>query len=399
MTRPGIAPIKFDMPADIPNPLYEVHEKAGAEFQAYDRVQIVGTFGEPEAEYAAIRKSAAVIDQPQRGFLEVAAKDRLSFLNNLLTNQTWNKESKAGLSTGQGVYAFFLGRNGRIVADMNVIERGDRTLLEMDARRVEPVRAAFEKYVFTEQVTLADRSESLHQLALHGPNSLEILRRVAGSEVAELAALGSVSLRLFDTDVIVWRDDACGVPGHHLVFPIEAAGRIWSGLSTLFEPTELGKRTLRPAGWAAFNAARIEAGRPLFGIDFDDTVLPHETGVLLERAVSFTKGCYLGQEIVARMQARGQWARQLVGIKMTGEELPIAGATVYDDNDNQVGGITSSTVSPVLSNVAICLGLVKKPFAGIGTVLNIPAEGQIRKGSVAELPFVKSGDLRHNPAS
>ena len=382
-------PIKFDMAAEIPNPLYAMHEKAGAEFQAYDRVQIVQTFGEPESEYAAIRKSAALIDQPQRGFLEVAGKDRLPFLNNLLTNQTWDKASKAGLQAGQGVYAFFLGRNGRIIADMNVIECGDRTLLEMDARRVETVRAAFEKYIFTEQVTLADRTGSLHQLALHGPGSLQILRRVAGSEVPQLPPLGSMSIGLFETDVIVWRDDACGVPGHHLVFPIDASERIWSGLSKLFEPKELGKRELRPAGWAAFNAARIEAGRPIFGIDFDDTVLPHETGVLLERAVSFTKGCYLGQEIVARMQARGQWARQLVGIKMTGEELPIAGAAVYDDNDNQVGGITSSTVSPMLSNVAICLGLVKKPFAGLGTVLNLPAEGQIRKGCVAELPFVK----------
>src|SRR5206468_6008208 len=106
------------------------------------------------------------------------------------------------------------------------------------------------------------------------------------------------------------------------------------------ESTEPGRRPLRAAGWAAYNAARIEAGRPLFGIDFDDSVLPAETGQLA-RAVSFTKGCYLGQEVVARMHARGQVARQLVGIKMDDRALPIAGASIFDASQNAIGGITS----------------------------------------------------------
>jgi folate-binding protein YgfZ len=373
----------------IPNPLLRLHEGAGAELQAYDQVQIVSTFGEPEAEYAAIRKGAGLIDQPQRGVLELTGKDRLSFLNNLLTNQTWDKASKSGLAAGQGVYAFFLGRNGRIVADMNVLDRGDRTLLEMDARLVEPIRASFDKYLFAEQVKMIDRVESLRQLALHGPGALEVLRQATGSDVPELAVLGSTQIRLYDTDVTVWRDDPAAVPGYHLLIETPAVERVWTGLLGQFgEAKELGRRQLRPAGWAAFNATRIEGGRPIFGIDFDDSVLPHESGQIA-RAVSFTKGCYLGQEIVARMQARGQFARQLVGIRMSDDSLPIAGTVIYDGNDNQIGGVTSSTVSPVLSNVAIALGFVKKAFTPVGTVLTIPAEGQMRKGSVAELPFVR----------
>ena len=379
------------MGREIPNPLVALHEQAGAEMQAYDKVQIVSTFGEPEAEYAAIRKGAALVDQPQRGVLELSGTDRLAFLNNLLTNQTWDKASKSGLAAGQGVYAFFLGRNGRIVADMTVIERGNRTLLEMDARLVEPVRAAFDKYLFGEQVKMIDRVESLRQIALHGPNALAILREAigaAGAEMKELPLLGSSEIQLYGTAAIVWRDDPCAVPGYHLIVETGGVERVWTGLVEQFgQSAELGRRPLRPAGWAAFNATRVEAGRPFFGIDFDDSVLPHETGQIA-RAVSFTKGCYLGQEIVARMQARGQFARQLVGIRMTDDSLPIAGAMIYDDNDNQIGGVTSSTVSPVLSNAAICLGYVKKAFTPVGTVLTIPAEGQMRKGSVAELPFL-----------
>jgi folate-binding protein YgfZ len=147
---------------------------------------------------------------------------------------------------------------------------------------------------------------------------------------------------------------------------------------------------LRPIGWAAFNACRIESGRPIFGIDFDDSILPAETGQLA-RAVSFTKGCYPGQEVVARMHARQQVARQIVGLKMESDALPIAGAQIFDDNGgtggNAVGGVTSSTISPILSNAALCIGLVKKPFFAVGTKSTIPAEGAMHKATVVETPF------------
>ena len=142
------------------------------------------------------------------------------------------------------------------------------------------------------------------------------------------------------------------------------------------------------SAWAAFNACRIEAGRPIFGIDFDDSILPAETGQM-GRAVSLTKGCYPGQEIVARMHARQQVAKQLVGIKMDDEALPIAGAPIYDANQNAVGAITSSTISPILSGAAIGLGYVKRPLFAIGTKLLIPAEGQMRGATVMETPFVR----------
>jgi folate-binding Fe-S cluster repair protein YgfZ len=107
--------------------------------------------------------------------------------------------------------------------------------------------------------------------------------------------------------------------------------------------------------------------------------------------VSVTKGCYLGQEIVARMHARGQVARKIVGIRMETDALPIAGEQVFDEQSNPVGVITSSTVSPVLSNVAICLALVKKPHFELGAKLKVPAEGELREGTIVPLPFVKMG--------
>jgi folate-binding protein YgfZ len=376
-----------ELSPQLPNPLLPLHQQAEAEFQPYAQVEIVSTFGEPQAEYAALHKGCGMMDLPQRGILELTGKDRLPFLNNLLTNKTWDKETKSGLKPGEGVYAFFLNGKGRIVTDMNVLELGDRTLLEMDARLVAPLRSTFDKYLFAEQVKMQDRTPTLHQMALYGPTSRDVLAAAVGSDLPPLEALGSATIKLFGHDLTVYRDDATGSPGYVLVMPTASAPQIWTNLLNRFgSSTELGKRTLRPVGWAAFNATRIEAGRPIFGIDFDDTVLPAETGQF-NRAVSVTKGCYLGQEIVARMYARGQVARQLVGLRMDGDALPVAGTKITDDAGNEIGGVTSSTLSPVLSNTAIALAYLKKPLFAPGTVVKVPAEGGLHEATVVELPF------------
>jgi len=340
--------------------LHDLHQQARAEFQPYGDIEIVATFGQPQAEYAAIRTGAGLMDLPQRGVLEVTGSDRLDFLNRFLTNQTYNKSTKTPLAAGSTVYAFLLDVKGRIVADMNVIELGDRTLLETDARNIAVVKETLEHYVFGEKVTFNNSPPSLHVIGLHGPKAAEIL------------PLARVPVNTF-------RDDACGVPGFFLVHSSAQAGDLWRNLCR--------QPAVRPIGWAAFNAARIEAGRPIMGIDFDEQFLPAETGQLA-RAVSFTKGCYLGQEIVARMKAREQLARQIVGIRMLDDALPIAGAAVLDMQQNHVGGVTSSTLSPVLSNSAICLAVMKKPFHQTGSAVMIAAEGALRKGTVVDLPLI-----------
>ena len=362
--------------ATVPDPLRDLHEQAEAEFQPYADRQIVSTFGEPQAEYAALRKGAGLMDLPQRGVLELTGRDRLPFLNNLISNQTYDKATKAGLAAGRGVYAFLLqAKNGRVIADLNVLELGDRTLIELDARLAADVAAALERYRFAEQVTITDRTGQLHEVALHGPRA-----QIALHELPEIEPMACATINLFGTPTVVWRDDPTGSAGFHLIAPAETARLLWMNA--------IG-RHVRPVGWAAFNAARIEAGRPLFGIDFDDTALPAETGPLLDRAVSFTKGCYPGQEIVARMHARGQVAKRIVGLRVADGALPMAGAPVTDDAGNTVGGVTSSTVSPVLSNVPVALATVRKASAEVGTVLSVPAEGALRRAVVVELPFVK----------
>jgi folate-binding protein YgfZ len=267
----------------------------------------------------------------------------------------------------------------------------------MDARMVEPVRAAFDKYLFVEQVKMTSLVGKMHEIALLGPNAKSIVDQIGTPAVEDLPPLGCAAAQVFDVPAVVFRDDVAGVPGYLLLTELSAATTTWERLLRRFgEAADLGKRDLRPVGWAAFNAARIEAGRPLFDIDFgnsadpDKSVVPAEVGPReFARAVSITKGCYLGQEIVARMYARQQVARQLVGLKVEDGSLPIAGAPLMDAQQNQVGVVTSSTVSPILSNAAIALGYAKRPHFAEGTVLHVPAEGALRKATVVKTPFVE----------
>src|SRR5580704_14788436 len=158
-------------PGAAMNPLKKLHDQAEAEFQPYGDMEIVCTFGEPQAEYAAVRKSCALIDMPQRGVLQATGRDRIEFLNRLLTNQLLGKDGKTPLPSGAGVYAFLLNNKGRIVADMNILERSDRTLLETDARNIATIQEILQKHVFSEKVEFTSLIETSHQITLHGPGS------------------------------------------------------------------------------------------------------------------------------------------------------------------------------------------------------------------------------------
>jgi folate-binding protein YgfZ len=384
------------MNADLPNPLRSVHQQANAEMQPYADLEIVSTFNEPQAEYSAIHTGCGLMDLPQRGIIEVTGKDRHTFLNNLLTNELVSRETRKPMAAGEGAYAFLLNnKTGRITFDLNVLELGDRTIIEMDARLVLPFFELLDRYRFSEQVKWESRVGLLHEIALHGPEVMEIAARALDALPGLPRTHTCGSARVLGQDVAIWRDDVCGVPGLHLIVPTAHASAIWSDLVTRFgavNDVQYSRKQIRPIGWAAFNSCRIEAGRPLFGIDFDDSVLPLELS-LAPRGVSFTKGCYPGQEIVARMHARQQVSRQLVGLRMEEDALPVAGTIIYDDANNQIGGITSSTVSPILSNACIAMGYLKKPHFAIGAIVNVPAEGKMRKAKVVGMPFVQAPEV------
>ena len=419
---PGDAAQDVDAPApDSASPLAELLKADDdAEWTAWGRTPIVSNFAEPQAEYAAVRKACGLMHRPERGLIRAAGPDAASFLNNLLTNALVNKETKRPIPPGHGCYSFLLNLKGRIVADLFVLRPPgtDDLLLAVDRAAAPMLVEAIDRYRFSEKVKFTDESAAFETLELHGPGAVDLLNDAADGPVgfgptpADFPATSDVpttTLRLGGVEVVAYRDDPCGVPGVTLLVPRDAAVAVWQDLTTRFGQTaddrEYGPRRLRPVGWAMFNACRIENGRPLLGVDFTASppsrpgpkkdagdepkggTLPAETGPLFDRGVSVTGGCYLGQEVVARMHARRVTAKQIVGVRMLDDALPAAGAPVEVD-DAAVGTVTSSTISPVLSNACLCLATVKRPHFEAGTRVVVPAEGRHAAGEVVGLPFL-----------
>ncbi|MEM7807112.1 MAG: glycine cleavage T C-terminal barrel domain-containing protein, partial [Planctomycetota bacterium] len=390
--------------------------------QLHDR-PIVMNFAEPQAEYSALHKACGLMARGDLGIVQVTGRDALTFLNNLLTNALVGKESKQPMPVGTGCYSFFLNLKGRVVADASVLRIDDETVWLLTSRPLAATLAeALDRYRFTEKAAFSVISNDHYVLSLLGPDCHAILE--SGADVAPAfqtrpddfpaTSFNAVaSMKLAGQSVTAVTDDSLGRPGVHLIVPINAAASIWDDLTTRFGQTlddrQFGQRRLRPVGWGMFNAVRIEAGLPLLGVDFalaepskpgrakagDDTpeqkggVLPAETGPLFDRAVSVVGGCYLGQEVVARMHARQVQAKNLVGLRMTEDALPGAGAPV-ERNDQQIGIVTSSTLSPILSMASIALATIKRPHFEVGTTVVVPAEGRRVSAEVVELPFVQT---------
>ncbi len=411
-----------------PSPINPLHEQAQAMVLGYgpesgptggvEPIAVVGTYGELELEYAALRKGCLLLDLPHRSVLEVTGTERLEFLNRMVTQEL--KPGKQWLSAGVSVNSFWLNRKGRIDSDLRVIVLTDRVLLECDAHAAGRAMTGLNAYIISEDAAIADRSQSLHRLALHGPTGallLDSVREDDGARVATLENGRHQSVTLAGASVLVDRRDLTGVPGLDLYVPVESVRAVYELLLTrgfshehphdrATSAEQSAKVRLRPGGWHAFNIARIEAGSPLYYVDFGPDSLPAETGVLEDR-VSFTKGCYLGQEVVARMHSRGHSKRRLVSLRskpasfsvnasnehenpMHAIAQPVGGAAVFvagpsgEPSGEAIGTVTSSTIAPMLGASVLCFATMKPEGLVAGATYVVPAEGQMVAMTLSE---------------
>lgn len=365
------------------SPLAPLHQQTQAQTAPYapdgaEPIDLVEYFGPIELEYAALRKACVLIDLPHRATIELTGPDRLAFLERMLTQKIGDLEP---FETRR---SFWLGRNGRIEADLRVTELGDRTRLDLDAHAGVRTLETLGSFVIMDDVELTDATDRLHRLVLIGPEAIGLLARVGepvdGFDLAGIEPGRGGVVRIAGHRVLIDRDDTMGETGLHMLMPVDAVVEVWEAILAA---------GVRPAGWHALNIARVEAGTPIYALDFGPTSLPHETGILDDR-VSFTKGCYLGQEIVARMASRGGVKQRLVALRAHGERLdrldgsmrqPVTGSPVFavtDENDpeNQspIGAVTSSVLSPMLGGVAICFAVVKRSSTEPGTELLVEAD-------------------------
>lgn len=320
-------------------------------------------------DYRAIREGAAIGGISPRNQLAVAGRERASFLQGLLTNDI------PSLVAGTGCYAAWLSPQGRMLTDMHVLESGTMMLLDLPQETVAATFDRLEQFLFSEDVQLASLVENLVGVWVHGPRAASVLERAlqGAAGLADWPDYHHAPLDLAGAPVSVARIDQLGVPGYcvHLERAREAAciGALESAGAAR-------------AGAEAIAAARIEAGYPVFGVDMTGDTIPLEAGIE-HRAISFTKGCYVGQEIVIRVLHRGggRVARKLVALRIDGP--PVRG-TVYA-GAREIGHVTSAAESPRLG--AVALAYVHRDFVAPGTAVEV-VDGSTRSpASVTDRPM------------
>ena len=326
--------------------------------------------------YWALREGAGLVDRSERGRIVVAGADRRKYLHAMLTNDI------AALGPGTGCYAAYLTPQGRMIADMSVYELGDVCLLDLHPSVTDTVIGRLDQFIFGEDVKLGDVTEAFTGFAVHGPRSADVVGAAVGSSgLKGLGPFGNVRAAFSGDPVIVAATRTLGVTG----FEVYCDRRLGASLHAAL----VGAGAV-DVGEDAVAAVRIEAGRPEFPIDMDQDTIPLEAGIEKE-AISFTKGCYPGQEVVIRIlhRGRGRVAKKLAGLVVRGEAVPARGDRLAA-GDAEVGHITSAAYSPSLAS-PLALGYLAREFLEPGTALTVLHGDQKLEAVVGALPFVQPG--------
>jgi folate-binding protein YgfZ len=372
-------------------------------------------------QYQALQHGIGLLDRRSRGRLQLTGPDRRTYLHGLLTNDI------LVLSAGMGCYAALLTPQGRMISDMRVSELGDRVLIDLPEATTDSVRQRFTDFIFTEAVEVRDAAPDLQHFGVYGPEAAAVLSKSLTWLPPSALAKASADRRSFSGGWSGGRVSAGGsLPaeaGSHEVDPLATlqamaldtnrelgfgTGTVViirsddygvAGFETFVSTSEAGPwvKALRAGGAvdvdaAAVEVTRVEAGRPEYGSDMDDHTIPLEAGIE-ERAISQTKGCYVGQEVIVRVLHRGQGrvARHLVGLMASHPDTPLSrGMRLEAAGGKSIGSITSAVLSPRVGR-PIALGYVQRDFAEPGRVVQVAGDAGSTGPSltVVTTPFVR----------
>ena len=339
-----------------PTALYGAQERLGAAFRDVAGWAVAAHFGDTTAEYAAARDSVAVADASSRGRIIAKGNDTLDLLNRLTTNLV------DPLPDGAGQTTVITTGKGRVLDWTTVLPWNERFLLLTSPERRAEVAEWIDMFTFEEDTTLEDITDSTAMLSILGPNSDSIVEQLFGAPASQLPALGSITARWQDAEALVARTNPAGQPGFDVVVPAGAAEALWDAAATL---------GATPIGRQALEALRIEARVPRWGAEFTDDNNPLEAGLIDE--VSWTKGCYTGQEVVARLYNYHRIQRFMVAVELPADADCPPGAVLMADGSS-VGRVTS--VSPVAHDgVHRALASIRAGHAAVGNTLHVGESG------------------------
>lgn len=339
------------------------------------------SYGDTAIEYAAVREhGAGLIDLSSRGRIVVGGLEAVSFLNGLITNDMKT------LVENTWMPAAFPNVQGRLIASVRIIRLKDvqseehvhpTYLVDTEAATHEPVLITLQRFTLAGDFRVTDVSTQTAQFTVQGNKADDVIQSVLANPFEELSANGALKTTWNGSEVTVLRGSHTSADGFDVVVDADLASELWQSL------VQAGAT---PVGSDTLEVLRIEAGIPRYGVDMDATNVVTETNQ--DDAVSYTKGCYIGQEIIARIKYRGHVAKKLVGLTTDQAVKLQAGASIKSVDDKDVGRITSATYSPRL-NRTIALAYVKYDYLAPGTAVKVAGGDTEVTAQVTELPFVR----------
>lgn len=317
----------------------------------FEEGRIPLSYTSPVEEYWAIRNHAGLIDLSHTGLLQVTGKDRHSFLNGLLTNEV------SKLSGGTGIRSALLNTKARVLADLYLYAREDDLLVDTGDAPGAKVREILDRFIITEDVQVKDITSEFVHLTLQGQQAAENVRELFGTSFADMKPLQH---KMLGPTMIV-SHDRTGQSGYDVILPNDEAEAVWQGFLL---------KGVTPVGLDALEILRLEAAHPRYGIDVDENTIILEAGY--KDAISFTKGCYLGQEVVARATHIGRVNKNLVQFQTDSDHAPVP-KSKFHASDKEAGYVTSAAFSPGLKLV-VGLGYAQRDFAKEGTKLVVESD-------------------------
>ena len=362
--------------AVTPLSLHEFHERLGARFSEVNGAEVVEHFGDAGREYTALRQSVGVVDLSFRGRLCVTGADRARFLHGQITNDV------TGLRPGQGCYAALVTAKGKLESDLNVHCLAEELLLDFEPGLSARLRQRLEGFIVADDVQVVDVAPHYGLLGAFGPKATEAVERIGWAVRLPTEPLASATVKDATLGEIVIVNHSRGATaGFDLFVPAAALPEVAEKL--VAAANETGGRA---CGWSALEMIRIEAGLPRFGVDMDESNLAPETGIEA-RAISHTKGCYIGQEVINKLRTFAHVTRTLRGLRLADDlnALPLRGDKLFREN-KEVGYVTSALASLAFRR-NIALGYVRRECNEPGTELVLRSTGGESTAIVVSLPF------------
>jgi folate-binding protein YgfZ len=349
--------------APLETALSEAHRENGAQVGVWFGCALPDHFGDWRAEYRMLRESVALVDKNYRAYAEFTGPDRVRYLNAILTNDI------KGLKEGQGNVSLFLNPQGRIQAEIETHARAEKLFCVSFAMIRERLIEGLDKYIIMDDVTLTDRTADFATLALEGPKAAGVVEGLTGLDLGEYGELESREVKVGAIACRMVKRSPGGVVGGEFVVARENAAALWKILLEAARAAGGGA-----VGCVALNSVSLEQKIPWFGYDFGEKQIPHEAG-LQDSHISYTKGCYTGQEIVERVRSRGQVNRVRVNLRFETKEQPAANTPLLAE-EKEVGFVTRSGYSPALG-AYIVMGYVRREHSAAGAKVEVEGGGGV----------------------